>query len=176
MAIIDIPAQNDTSDGVREIFEAVRARVGVVPKPTRLLGTSPALLKSWWGYTKHFLGQPVFSQELLTHIRLLASVHGDFPFCVEFNTTLLMKRMGIDADAAVEIIRDPTTARLVDRERALLLFVLRVVSEPETLAAADVQALRERGWTDEQIFEAAYYGAWMLLLGRLFTAFKMHEE
>ena len=176
MANIDTPTAVTAGDEIRPIFDAVEGLLGYVPKPTQLLGTSPALLKNWWDYTKHFYQHPVFSKELLNHIRLLVAVQGEFPFCTEFNTGLLKAKTGMSDDEVVELMRDPSVARLPDNERALLQFVLRVVNEPETIGADDVQALRDIGWTDELIFEASYYGGWMLLLGLLFNAFDMHEE
>lgn len=175
MANINTPTEASAGEEIEPIFDAVRNIVGFVPKPTQLLGTSPALLKNWWDYTQHFINRTELSFDLLNYIRLLVAVHGEFPFCIEFNTAGIKAKTGMSDDEVVAIIRDPSLARLPDSERALLLFVLRVVSEPETISAADVQELRDTGWTDELIFEASYYGGWMLLLGLLFNAFDMHE-
>jgi len=176
MSNIDTPTPATANEAIRPIFDAVANLLGHVPKPTRLLGTSPALLNNWWDYTQHFFNHPVFSHELLNHIRLLVAFHGEFPFCIEFNTKLLQAKTGMSDDEVLEIIRDPSKARLPEEERALLLFVLRVVNEPETIGVDDIQALRDLSWTDEHIFEASYYGGWMLLLGMLFNAFDMHED
>jgi alkylhydroperoxidase family enzyme len=56
-------------------------------------------------------------------------------------------------------------------QRALLLFVLKVVRAPEAVQAADVEALREMGWTDPDIFDAAFHGTSMISASRLFKAF-----
>lgn len=176
MPNINTPTDETASEDVRPIFDAVKDYLGFVPKPTQLLGTSPALLANWWSYTKHYFTHPVFSAALLNHIRLLVAVHSEFPFCIEFNTALLKKKTGMSDDEVVALIRDPSRAQLAHTERALLVFVLRVVTEPETISQKDVQELRDIGWTDEQIFEASYYGTWMLHLGALFNAFKMHED
>jgi len=103
-------------------------------------------------------------------------VHGEFPFCIQFNTAALKNYLGQSDQQVAEVIHDPRKARLRENERALLLFVLKVVKEPEDVSEMDVRALHEHGWSDQQIFEGAYYGAWMLLVGLLFNAFKMHEE
>jgi len=176
MAIIKTPTELDASDEIRPVFDAVKGILSFVPRPTQMLGTSPAILKGWWDIQKHFGEAPEFPPELTAHIRLLVAVHGGFPFCIQFNTAALKKFLGLSDEQVAETILDPSRARLAEKERALLLFVLKVVKEPDDVSAEDVQALREQGWTDQQIFEGAYYGAWMLLVGLLFNAFKMHEE
>ena len=177
MSIIEIPAASGAEESVQPLFDRVKSIIGFVPKTTRMLGTSPFLLSQWWEYINYFHVQhSAFSRDFLTYVRLLAAVHGEFPFCIEFNSaTLENTSRHTHADIA-EIIRDPSRAHLPDGERALLLFVLRAIGEPEEVTAEDVQALRDIGWSDEHIFEATYYGAWMLLIGLLFNAFKMHEE
>jgi hypothetical protein len=175
MALINTPTESTANEEIRPIFDAVRNIVSFVPKPTQMIGTSPMLLKQWWEYTQHFLRHAKLSTDLLRYIRLLVSVHGEFPFCTEFNTAGLKKMQVLSDEEVSTILRDPSQARLPENELALLLFVLRAVAEPEEVSADDVQALRAQGWSDEHIFEATYYGGWMLLLGLLFNAFKMHE-
>jgi len=176
MAIIETPTEHDASEEIRPIFEAVEQVISFVPRPTQMLATSPVILKSWWDVMKYYGDAPEFSRELTAYIRLLVAVHGEFPFCIQFNTIALSKLLGLSEEQVAEAIRDPQLARLPENERALLLFVLEVVKHPEDVSETDVQALRKHGWSDRQIFEGAYYGAWMMLVGLLFNAFKMHEE
>ncbi len=175
MALISTPMESCGSEEIRPIFDAVRQLVSFVPRPTQMLGTSPALLKQWWEYTTYFGEHPRFSRDLRTHLRLLVSAQGDFPFCTLFNSAALKMTQDLDDDEVARVIRDPSGARLPADELALLLFVLRAVGQPDEVSQQDVAALHALGWSDEHIFEATYYGAWMLLLGRLFYVFKMDE-
>jgi hypothetical protein len=176
MAIINTPTEANASEEIRPIFDAIKSIVGFVPKPTQLLGTSPALLKNWWGYTQHFMQHPAFSLELLNHIRLLVAFQGEFPFCIEFNSERLKAKSDMSDEDLAKLLRDPARANLPENERAILLFVLKAVREPEEISSGNVQALRDLGWSDEHIFEAVYYGGWMTLLGLLFNTFDMHQE
>ncbi|MCP4599904.1 MAG: hypothetical protein GY847_05070 [Proteobacteria bacterium] len=176
MAIINTPTEANASGEIQPIFDAIKGFVGFVPKPTQLIGTSPALLKNWWNYTQYFMRHPRFSFELLNHIRLLVAFQGEFPFCIEFNSARLKANTGLSKEGLTKLLHDPSKANLSENERAMLLFVLKAVREPEEVSSKDVQALRDLDWSDEHIFEAVYYGGWMMLLGLLFNTFDMHEK
>ena len=175
MAIIQTPTEENPPEEVKAVFETIKDIVSFVPKPTQLPATSPAILNNWWNSSSYFLQHPKLSRTLLTHIRMLVATHNEFPFCIEFNSVALKMLTGLSDDEVAAIRQDPQQAFLPENDKALLLFVLRAVTQPENVAAEDVEALHALGWTDEHIFEATYYGAWMVLVGLLFNAFKMHE-
>jgi alkylhydroperoxidase family enzyme len=176
MALLNTPTEKDANPEVQAVFQAVKDIVTFVPRPTQMLATSPPILKSWWATQGHFIESGRFSRELLTYIRLLVSVNCEFPFCIEFNTVALKMLLGLSDEDVAEAIREPSRARLPANERAVLLFVLHAVREPEEISQKEIQELRDHGWNDQDIFEAAYYGTWMVLMGMLFNTFRMSEE
>ena len=100
----------------------------------------------------------------------------DFPFCIEFNSVSLKMQLGLTDEQVAELRQDPSRAELAEADKALVLFAIRAVREPEEITADDVQQLRDLGWDDESIFVATFQGAFMLCIGCLFTAFKMDED
>ena len=62
-------------------------------------------------------------------------------------------------------------ANLSPRDRALLDFVEVLTRAPAQVKDADVQRMRERGWTDEQIFEAAFDTALFAFFNRMADAY-----
>jgi alkylhydroperoxidase family enzyme len=122
------------------------------------------------------LGHPRVSRELLALLRLGVAMDSDFPYCVELNSTALQMLLDLTDAQLAEVRHDPSKAELPEPELALALFVMRAVREPEAVAAADVQRLRDLGWDDESIFVATFQGAFMLTMGVLFTAFQMYQE
>ena len=71
--------------------------------------------------------------------------------------------------------KNPDEARLSDKDKAMLKFVVKAVSAPEEIEAQDVDMLRRIGWNDSDIFDAASLGVNMVAMGMLFNIFKMHE-
>jgi hypothetical protein len=71
---------------------------------------------------------------------------------------------------------NPAQSLLPENERELVSFVVRSIREPEETTAEDVQRLRDLGWSDADVFDATFMGAFMLASGVLFTTFKMNED
>jgi uncharacterized peroxidase-related enzyme len=53
------------------------------------------------------------------------------------------------------VCRDYTTAPLSDRDRALFAYVAKLNDAPAKVSQADVDALRDAGWSDAAIYDAA---------------------
>lgn len=62
-------------------------------------------------------------------------------------------------------------AGLSDAERALLEYVTKVTEAAYRTTAEDVQALRDHGWTEQQIAEAVYVTAMFAFFNRVADAF-----
>ncbi len=63
------------------------------------------------------------------------------------------------------------SAPVSDRERALLEFVELLTRHAHRNTAAEVQRVRDAGWTDEQIAEAVYVTALFAFFNRVADAF-----
>jgi alkylhydroperoxidase family enzyme len=112
---------------------------------------------------------------LQAYIRMLVAFNTDYPYCIELNTNRL-KMLGKLSDEQIVAARNnPDEARLSDKDKALLKFVVKAVSTPEEIQAQDVEMLRQIGWNDTDIFDAASMGVNMVAMGMLFNIFKMHE-
>ncbi len=66
------------------------------------------------------------------------------------------------------VLADPESSRLSESEKALFRFLDKVNGASHTIKAADLEALRGQGWTDEQIYDAVtvcalfnFYNRWI---------------
>jgi alkylhydroperoxidase family enzyme len=80
---------------------------------------------------------------------------------------------GEQFSSAAEALRNGNLddAGITPAERLLLEFVETLTRHAYRITDAQVQGIREAGWTDEQIAEAAYDGALFNLFVRLADAF-----
>ncbi|MGM0428028.1 MAG: carboxymuconolactone decarboxylase family protein [Thermodesulfobacteriota bacterium] len=175
MALIQTIDPQEATGPVKEIYDKMMKVAPVVPRPLQMLSSSPELLSITLRSIMYYVNHPRFSPLLLAHIRLLVAHRHHYNYCVMFNTSVMQMLSDISDEQLEQLKKDPSTAALEDKEKQLLLFVLKAVATPEAIDDTDVSALREMGWTDQEIVEATHYGADMVRHGILFKAFKMDE-
>lgn len=142
-------------DGQR-LFDADEAGMGYVMNSTRLWAHDPAALDGLSDLLGHVTraGSLTFRQRGVL-IASCASALGD-SYCSLAWGTKLASHGGVDV--AESVLRGDDD-RLDGSERALARWARQLARDPNATSAADVQALRDAGFDDTQIFEATVYVA-----------------
>jgi len=175
MAIIKTVPPDQAQGWVKECY-SIFDELGWVPRPFQIFSSNEYLLRQRGQQIMRNRDHATLRPGLLALIRVIISEEKGLNYCVSFNSKLL-KMMGIaDDDQLAKVMADPTQAPLDDKDKALLLFVLKAVTTPDQTSQADIQNLRDLGWEDADIVEATVHGADMVSLDILFKAFKMDEE
>lgn len=176
MALIQTVAMEDAEGKVKEVYETLMDTARVIPRPMQMMSASPDLLAIQIQSLGHYFRHPTLGFSLLAHIRLLVAHHFNYPYCVEFNSSMLQMLTDITDEQLDAVKADPSTAPLEDRDKAMLLFVLKCVITPEAVEQGDVDVLKKKDWTEKDIFEASHHGADMVRHGILFKAFKIADD
>ena len=121
------------------------------------------------------MGHPTLSTPLLAMIRMLVSRACKSPYCQNLNTGLLGKA-GFTSEQINAMQDDPSQAPLDEKQKALLLFVLKACDNPHSVTAEDLERLRALGWEDRDIFEAVAHGARMVGTNIIFDTFKVDMD
>lgn len=174
MPILKIVPPDQAEGQVKESY-ALFDQFGMVPAPFQMFSPSPGLLDLRGQTIGYMMARPQLGRGLMALIRMLVAEEMKYYYCISLNQEIL-KSVGImDEDAAAKVLADPANAPLQEKDKALLLFVLKAVKTPEEVSAQDMQALRDLGWSDQDILEATAHGAGMVSDGILFKAFKMDD-
>jgi alkylhydroperoxidase family enzyme len=176
MALLHTVAAEDATGKVKEVYDQLMKTARVIPRPMQMMSASPDLLAIQVQFLNHYFRHPTLSFALLAHIRLLVSHHFNYPYCIEFNSSLLQMLTDITDEQLEAVKADPAAAPLSEKDKAMLLFVLKCVKTPDATTKEDIDALKTLGWTEKDIFEATQHGADMVRHGILFKAFKMAED
>lgn len=176
MSIVQTVPPERATGKVEQVYRDIEGALGYVPNAFRLYSSSPNLLEQHWQQTKYYVGHPTLSSVLLATIRMLVSQENDCAYCVGFNEAMLIQRAGLAPERVAETKRNPEAAPLSDRDRALLLFVLKATKTPKAVDAADLDDLRALGWQDSEIVEAVYHGARNMAADVVFNAFKIEVD
>jgi len=176
MALIQTVSAEDATEKVKEVYDQLMATARTIPKPMQMMSASPDLLAIQVQSLAHYFRHPTLNFSLLAHIRLLVAHHFNYPYCVDFNCGLLQMLTDITDEQLTNVKDNPSSALLEEKDKAMLLFVLKSVTTPDAVEQSDIESLKKIDWTEKDIFEATHHGADMVRHGILFKAFKMAEQ
>ena len=175
MALIKLVQQDEATGRVAEIYDTMMNTMGFIPNAFKVFSPSEHVLDKQFANLGYFMRHKTLGGKLLAFIRLLVSEQEQCKYCVGMNAGILLQ-YGVLPEMLDEIKKDPSKAPLDEKELALLLFVLKVVGNSNSIAQSDVDKLRELGWTDADIMDATYHGTTQVGVDKIFNAFKIDTE
>lgn len=150
----------------KQVLDQIQAAFGATPAMFRAVANSSAALKSMWG-SFGALGGGVIPAKLGEQIAVAVADRNDCEYCLAAHTALGRKAGATSAEMAAAQqgeSSDPHTA-------AALRFALKLVNNRAQVNDADVQALRDVGFNDEQIVEILAHVALNLFTNYVNVAF-----
>jgi uncharacterized peroxidase-related enzyme len=143
------PVDRDSATGtVREQLDQIQGAFGGVPAMFKAVANSPAALTSMWGSFGAFANGSL-GAALGEQIAVAVANSNSCEYCLAAHSAL-GRKAGVSRDelAAAQEGRSED-----DRTAALLGFALALVEKRGQVSAAEVDAVRAHGWSDEQIVE-----------------------
>lgn len=145
-----IPRQNpETATGkAKDLLDAVKAKLGLVPNMTRAMATAPAVLEGYLALSGA-LGHGTLSAKVREQIALAVGEANQCEYCLAAHATI-GRSLGLTADQ----LRDARLGTAIDpKTDALLRFARVVVEKRGRVSDADVAAVRAAGHDDGAIAE-----------------------
>lgn len=168
IARLRVPSEDEVPDEVRELWAGPLERMGFVPNVQRAFALRPAHLLAWWGhYDELMRGDSALSKAQREMIAVVVSATNRCHYCIVSHSAALRKLTG-DPVLADQLATSWRYAEALDgRERAMLEFAVKLTEASDQCTDDDVQALRDAGWTDEDIFDIAEVAAMFNFTNRL---------
>jgi uncharacterized peroxidase-related enzyme len=158
--------RNATTADRKALLDSVHAAFGTTPNMFRAAANSPAALKSMWS-AFGALGNGVIAPKLGEQIAVAVADRNACEYCLAAHTAL-----GRKAGASAEEMQHAQAGESADaKTQAALRFVLKLVNDRGQVGDADVQALREVGFGDEEIVEILAHVALNLFTNYVNVAF-----
>lgn len=158
MFLLDVTLPKDATGTVQEVYSVFPPGIEP-PEPLVMLSASPELMKVQADVIRHYMTHEKLDFGFTAMLRYHLANYWDYQFCIDFNAGLL-KNAGDLSDEQLADIRDnPEKAPLDDMQKALFLFAIKVAKTPEQVGEADIQPLRDLGYSDQDIFDAAFHAA-----------------
>jgi len=175
MALIKLIEKEEATGRVAEIYETMTNTLGFIPNAFKVFSPSAHVLNNQFGNLGYFMRHKALGGKLLAFIRLLVSEQEQCKYCIGMNSGILLQ-YGVLPEMVNEIKLDPSKAPLEGKELALLLFVLKVVKDSNSIQQDDMDKLKSLGFTDGDIMDATYHGTTQVGVDKIFNAFKIEEE
>lgn len=139
----------------KDLFNAVQAKLGVVPNMMRTMGNSPAVLEGYLGLSGA-LSHGKLSAKTGELIALSVSEENSCDYCVAAHTFIGEKLL--KADPA--ILHDARTGNSTDaKTEAILQFAKTLISKNGLVNDQDVSAVKNAGVSDAELAETVAHVA-----------------
>jgi uncharacterized peroxidase-related enzyme len=164
---LHVPAEDEVPDEVKELWAKPLEKLGFVPNVLRVFALRPQHLLRWWSYYDELLrGESGLTKAQRELIAVVVSVTNRCHYCIVSHSAALRK-LTKDPELVDQLATGYKYAPLEPRERAMLDFAVKLTQAPADCTDADVDALRDAGWTDEDIFDIAQVAAMFNFTNRL---------
>ena len=143
----------DADTDTAKAHAAATDQFGFLPNWAVALGGRPAVLAAWHQLNNRIRnGMDRRRYELAT---IAAARARRSTYCAVAHTWILTHKLGlVDPDELAPILADPAGADPVDH--AVMAFAAKVARAADTVTAADVQALRDVGLSDDDVLDLAF--------------------
>ena len=143
------PVDPQTAQGkAKELLDAVKAKLGLVPNMTRAMAVSPAVLEAYLGISGA-LTHGVLPPKVREQLALDIGQANRCDYCVSAHSTI-GKKVGLTDQAVLDSRKGHSADPKTD---ALLRFARTLVEKRGLVTDADVAAVRETGGGDAEIAE-----------------------
>lgn len=149
------PVDYQSAQGrTKELLDAVKAKLGIVPNMTRTMAQSPAVLEAYLGISGA-LAHGVFPAKVREQLALDIGEANHCEYCVSAHSAL-GKRTGLSEEELFANRRGTSADAKTD---ALLRFARTVLTKQGMVDDGDVAAVREAGYGEAEIAEVVAHVA-----------------
>ena len=174
----DVPDLADVPDDIRERILAVQEKSGFVPNVFLAFARRPAEFRAFFAFHDALMEQSEgLSKKEREMIVVATSATNRCLYCVVAHGAILRIRAK-NPLISDQLATNPVKADLSERERAIVAFALRVANDSAAITDDDVQAMRDQGFTDDEIWDIGAITALFALSNRYanFTGMRPNDE
>lgn len=173
-----VPDIKDMPDDIRQVVLAVQEKVGFVPNVFLVLAHRPDEFRAFMAYHDALMEREGgLTQAEREMIVVATSSDNGCLYCVIAHGAILRIRAK-SPTVADQVAVNHRKADITPRQKAMLDFALKVSNDSRAIRDADFEALREHGFSDEDIWDIAGISAFFAMSNRManFTSMRPNDE
>jgi uncharacterized peroxidase-related enzyme len=150
-----VPSEDDAPAEVQALFDKANEKLGFVPNVLRVYALRPRHLELWNAFYDELMrGESSLTKVQREMIAVVVSTVNRCHYCMVSHGAFLRKLTG-DPLLVEQLRTNYAYAEIEPRERAMLDFAVKLTERSSACTEEDVQALREAGWSDEDVMDIA---------------------
>jgi uncharacterized peroxidase-related enzyme len=174
---LPIISESAATGETAQLYAEIREHFGFgfVPDVFQLPGTRPSFLRTLWSGFRSMFTEGVLPQETKELIAVFVARDAGCSYCVDAHV-LFLDLIGASPEVAAAVREAAVEDMPVDENvRELLRFVQRIDHEAYKIVDADVDRLREMGWTDDELLEAVWTACLFNAIVRMVNTFGLYR-
>ncbi len=165
-----IPGEESLDDDLGKLFAKAREKVGFVPNVFAAYVIRPERFRRWFAHFREIMqGQSELSPAEREMIAVVVSSENHCLYCLASHGADLRLALK-DGVLGDRITLDYRRAGLDERTTAMLDYAVKITQRPVECSPADIERLRQLGFSDEAIFDIAEAAAMYNFTNRLASA------
>lgn len=169
MAWIETIDNSDTTGELKEVYDQLKARRGKVANIMKVQSLNPRAMKAHLElYVTLMFGKSGLTREERELIAVAVSVANRCDYCANHHAEALNHYWKND-ERMQKLMRDPLAIEVPQRVRQMLEYAVKLTRAPWDLSAADVNALRQVGFSDEDILNINLIASHFNFVNRIAT-------
>jgi len=175
MAWIHVTGEERAGGLLAEGYERIRRALGRVNPYYRAYSVSPRLLHAHLDFYAAVGATGALSKLRKEMIATAVSADNGCQHCTQLHGEFLRK-LGADDALVRALSTNPDAAPLEGADRVLISYALKLTRKPRQMDQADVETLRGAGFSEEEIFEAAFVTAYFNYTNRVAEGLGVEPE
>jgi len=173
-----VPELADLPDDMREKIETVQEKSGFIPNVFLALAHRPDEFRAFFAHHDALMyregGLTKAEREMIV---VATSGVNNCLYCVVAHGAILRIRTK-NPLIADQVATNPGKADVTERERHMLGFALKMVNDSASVSAADVEDMKSKGFTEDEIWDIGAITAFFAMSNRLanLTAMRPNDE
>jgi len=162
-----VPELSDLPDDIREMIETVQEKSGFIPNVFLALAHRPAEFRAFFaGHDALMDNSEGLSKAEREMIVVATSAVNDCLYCVIAHGAILRIRAK-NPLIADQLATNPFKADLSERQRHIVDFALLMVDDSGSVTDERIEAMRDAGFTDDEIWDIGAITAFFAMSNRL---------
>ncbi|MGR3310040.1 MAG: carboxymuconolactone decarboxylase family protein [Candidatus Brocadiales bacterium] len=177
MARIKIVNETEAQDKVKEIYDGIKSKFGVVPNAVKIFSINPEFLTMQDNIFNNLImsDKTGIPRKLKEMIALVVSKINDCDYCISAHSRFL-RTLGMPDGQIRNLIVDYNFADLDEKDIGVLDVAEKITLNAQTVTDEDIETLREVGLKDEDILEVVVIASYFNFINRVIDSLKVEKD